>query len=89
VCVRYPLLASTMIDDSIDAQILSQEHSVIESLARETHTAVATVQEVFLTEYKKLALNARVKSYLPLLTSNSVRVILAAQNAANERDQQH
>jgi len=78
-----------MTDDSIDAQILSQEHSTIESLARETHTAVAKVQEVFLIEYKKLALNAHVKSYLPLLTSSSVRVILAAQNAANDRNQQH
>jgi hypothetical protein len=77
-----------MIDDSIDAQILSQEHSTIESLARETHTAVATVQEVFLIEYKKLALHAHVKSYLPLLTSNSVRAILGAQNAAIDRSRQ-
>ena len=70
-----------MINDSIDAQILSQEMKAIELLARETHTAIATVQEVFLIEFKKLALHARVKSYLPLLASNSVRGILGARNA--------
>lgn len=67
----------------MDAQILSQEKRAIELLASETHTAIAKVQEVFLIEYKKLAVNARVKSYLPLLTRKSVRLILDAQNARN------
>lgn len=70
-----------MINDSLDTQILSQEQWAIELLARETHTAIGTVQEVFLVEYKKLAAHARVTSFLPLLTSNSVRLILDAQNA--------
>jgi len=75
-----------MINDSMDNQLLSQEQWAIELLARETHTAIATVQEVFLIEYRKLAANARVKSFLPLLTSNSVRVILDEQNARNDSD---
>lgn len=70
-----------MIIDSQDAQILSQEQWSIELLSRETHTAIAKVQEVFLAEYKKLATNAHIKSYLPLLACNSVRVILDALNA--------
>jgi hypothetical protein len=77
-----------MLNDSIDAEILAQEQNAIESLARDTHTAIATVQEVFLIEYKKLALHAEVKSYLPLLASNSVRGILGARSdssAANHR----
>ena len=74
-----------MINDSIDSEILSQEQWAIELLSRETHTAIAKVQDVFLTEYKKLAVNAHIKSYLPLLTSNSVRVILDAQNAEYAR----
>jgi hypothetical protein len=75
-----------MINDSIDTQLLSQEQWAIEALARDTHTAVAKVQEIFLIEYRKLAVNAHVRSYLPLLTSNSVRVILGAQNAQNHSD---
>ena len=68
-------------NDSIEDQILSQERRAIESLACETHTAIAKVQETFLIEYEKLAVNARVKSYLPLLTRKNVRAILDARNA--------
>ena len=68
-----------MIDESMDTQILSQEQGTIEALAHDTRTAVAKVQEIFLTEYRKLAANARIRSYLPLLTSNIVRVILGAK----------
>jgi hypothetical protein len=75
-----------MINDSMDAQLLSQEQRAIEALARNTHTAVAKVQEIFLIEYRKLAVHAHVRSYLPLLTSNSVRVILGTQNAQNHSD---
>jgi len=74
-----------MINDSMDTQILSQEQWTIELLARETHTAIGTVQEVFLVEYRKLAAHAHIKSFLPLLASNSVRVILDAQKT--EKDQ--
>jgi hypothetical protein len=70
-----------MTNDSTDTQILSQEQRAIEALARDTRTAVVKVQEIFLTEYRKLAANARIRSYLPLLTSNSVRTILDAKNA--------
>jgi hypothetical protein len=70
-----------MINDSQDAQILLQEQWSIELLSRETDVAIAKVQEVFLAEYKKLAMNAHIKSYLPLLACNSVRVILDARNA--------
>jgi hypothetical protein len=70
-----------MINNPVDAQILSQEKWAIELLARETHTAIAQVQETFLIEYKKLAMNAKVKSYLSLLVRKSVKVILGGQNA--------
>jgi hypothetical protein len=39
------------------------------------------VQKTFLIEYKKLAMNAKVKSYLSLLVRKSVKVILGGQNA--------
>jgi hypothetical protein len=75
-----------MINDSIDTQLLSQEQGAIEALARDTHTEVAKVQEIFLIEYRRLAVHAHVRSYLPLLTSNRVRVILGAQNSQSHSD---
>jgi len=78
-----------MIDDSLDAQILSQEQWSIERLSRETDTAIERVQEVFLAEYRRLAMHAHIRSYLPLLTCNSVRVILDAQNTECDRVSKH
>jgi hypothetical protein len=74
-----------MANDSVDARILSQERRSIELLARSTDTAIGTVQEVFLSEYRRLAATARIKSYLPLLTSNGVRGILDSANAVKAR----
>lgn len=74
-----------MTNDSMDAQILAQEQWAIELLARETHTAIAKVQELFLSEYAKIEPDAHITSFLPLLTSNRVRAILGAANLANDR----
>ena len=49
-------------NDSMDAQILSQEQWAIELLARETHTEISAVQEVFLVEYKKDLRSMRISS---------------------------
>ena len=73
-----------MIDDSTDAQILAHEEHAIEVLARETHTSIAKVQGIFLAEHAKLALGARIQSFLPVLTGNRVRVILDEQNAVKD-----
>jgi len=77
---------SIMIDDSMDSQILTHEERAIELLARETHTSIATVQEIFLVEHAKLAEGARIQSYLPVLTGNRVRVILDERNAAKDNE---
>ncbi len=63
------------------SQLLSREQWTLELLARETHTPIARVQAAFLSEYNRLSANARVKSFLPLLALNSVRVLLDAENA--------
>jgi hypothetical protein len=75
--------------DLSDAQVLAREMHCISSLARKTHTAIATVQEVYLSEYKRLGEISRIKSYLPLLTSNSVRAILELANAGKPRVADH
>jgi len=74
-----------MSKDSNDVQILSQEQRCIELLARETNTATATVQDVFLSEYKRIAATAHIRLYLPLLTGNSVRGILQLANSSKLR----
>jgi len=70
-----------MPDLNADSALLSQEQWAIELLARETHTEIPQVQEIFLREYKKLAVHARITAYLPLLTCNCVRGILDATKA--------
>ena len=77
---------SIMIDDSMDSQILTHEQHAIELLARETHTSLAKVQEIFLVEHAKLAVGARIQSYVPVLTGNRVRVILDERNAAKDNE---
>jgi hypothetical protein len=69
-----------MTNDAADSQLLAQEEWSIELLARETHTEIDKVQQIFLTEYRKLAVNAHITAFLPLLTCNCVRGILDAQN---------
>jgi hypothetical protein len=70
-----------MSQNSTAADLLEREQWSIELLARETDTAIARVQEMFLAEYAKLALNAHVKSFLSLLTANQVRCLLDAEKA--------
>ena len=70
-------------NDASDSEILLQEQRAIEILALETRTAIASVQELFLVEYKKLAAHAHITLYLPLLTSNNVREILEAAKVLN------
>ena len=67
----------------IDA-ILAQEQWAIELLARETHSTIAKVQEIFLSEYVKIAPHARITSFLPLLACNRVRAILGGGDNAND-----
>jgi len=70
-------------NDASDSEILLQEQRAIEILALETRTAIASVQELFLVEYKKLAAHAHITLYLPLLTGNSVRAILESGAAVD------
>lgn len=73
-----------MANEGTDSDILAQERWAIEVLARETKTAIAAVQVVFLAEYRKLEANAHIRSYLPVLTCNSTRGILESVNMAKD-----
>ena len=69
-----------MLELAMATRILAQEQWAIEALARETHNTIARVQEVFLREYERIAPDAHITAFLPVLTSNRVRAILGAKS---------
>lgn len=68
--------------DTPDSQILARNQRAIERLAHEAQAAAAQVQQIFLAEYARLAADAHIKSFLPLLVGNRVRVLLQGRRAA-------
>jgi len=68
-----------------DVPILAQERRAIALLARSTHTTIARVQQIFLSEYSKLAAGAHIKAFLPLLVGNRVSAILRGRRPVPER----
>jgi hypothetical protein len=62
------------------------QSATIEALARETDMPVAIVKEIYVTQHRQLEQEARVKTYLPVLTSSRVKHILN-ERKLNERKQ--
>ena len=54
----------------------------IESLARETDTPVALVQQIYTSERAKLERTARIKTYVPVLIRRQVKAILREHRAS-------
>lgn len=55
----------------------------IESLARETDTPVATVQEIYKAEHAKLDREARIKIFVPVLIHRRVKELLQSRRSPN------
>ena len=56
---------------------LEPEHlSVIQALADETHRPVDDINRIYAETFERLNSNARIKDYLILLTSKTVRDVL-------------
>jgi hypothetical protein len=55
----------------------------IETLARETDTPVATVQEIYKAEHAKLDREARIKIYVPVLIHRRVKELLRSRRSPN------
>jgi hypothetical protein len=53
--------------------------SEIELLARETDTAVDTVQEIYRTEHEKLERSARIKTFISVLVHRRVKALLQVE----------
>jgi hypothetical protein len=65
---------------ALDSQISADGESDIETLARETDTPVATVQEIYKSEHAKLDRVARIKTFIPVLIHRRVKELLRSQH---------
>jgi hypothetical protein len=62
------------------------QNAAIEALARETDMPVAIVKEIYVTQHRQLEKDARVKTYLSVLTSSRVKHILNDRKFARRNE---
>lgn len=65
----------------MDSHNPTDAESDIETLARETDTPVATVQEIYRTEHAKLDRVARIKTFVPVLIHRRVKELLQSRRS--------
>ncbi len=65
----------------MDSHNPTDADSDIETLARETDTPVATVQEIYRTEHAKLDRVARIKTFVPVLIHRRVKELLQSRRS--------
>lgn len=70
-----------MIEESSRAKDIRATREIAEQLARETNTPVEQVEEIFANESAELERTARVKTYIRVLTTQRVRMLLHARVA--------
>ena len=71
---------------TINSEIPAQRKSDIESLARETQTPIAIVDEIYRIEHAKLDRVARIKTFVPVLIRRRVKELLRSQRSAPKID---
>jgi hypothetical protein len=71
-----------MNDPTIQAESDGRQ-SDIERLARETAVPIETVHEIYEIEHAKLATEARIKTYVGVLTRRRVKDLLQAKGRAS------
>ena len=71
---------------TINSEIPAQRKSDIESLARETETPIAIVDEIYRIEHAKLDRVARIKTFVPVLIRRRVKELLRSQRSAPKFD---
>jgi hypothetical protein len=72
-----------------DSRAPGNQNATIEALARETDMPIAIVKEIYITQHTQLEKNARVKTYLPVLTSTRVKHILNERKALDRETLQN
>ncbi len=73
-----------MNDQGMNVREADGPQGALEVLARETHTPVDVVHEIYDLEYAKLEQTARIKTFVSVLAHRHVKSILQAQRAAAE-----
>jgi hypothetical protein len=68
----------------MDSHNPTDAESDIETLARETDTPVATVQEIYRTEHAKLDRVARIKTFVPVLIHRRVKELLQSRRSPDQ-----
>ena len=71
---------------TINSEIPAQRKSDIESLARETQTPIAIVDEIYRIEHAKLDRMARIKTFVPVLIRRRVKELLRSRRSAPKLD---
>ena len=79
----YPGVGQTMGEHPMDSHNPTDPESDIETLARETHTPVATVQEIYQSEHAKLDRVARIKTFIPVLIHRRVKELLRSRHSSD------
>jgi hypothetical protein len=77
-----------MRSDKVASHAPGNQSATIEALARETDMPIAIVREIYVTEHSQLEKDARVKTYLPILTSSRVKHILNMRKAEGRKTPQ-
>ena len=75
-----------MVVKASDSRSTGRQNATIEALAKETDMPVAIVKEIYVTQHTQLEKDARVKTYLPVLTSSRVRHILHERKLQQAQD---
>lgn len=57
------------------------DHSITETLARQTNTPVETVAEIYAKESAELEQTARIKNFIRVIATRRTRVVLVARTA--------
>src|SRR5262245_52483993 len=61
----------------------ARHQQVIESLAKENHASVDHVRELFEVEHRRLESEARVKTFVSVITTRLVRNVLIAERGSS------
>ena len=67
---------------ALERKVSLDNEDQLESLARETHTPVELVTEIYASERTKLERTARIKIYVPILIHRRVRTLLRERRAS-------
>ncbi len=69
-----------MSDNSKELQELSKQQRIIDVLARETETPAEVIKDIYVIEHSKLERVARIKTFVPVLASRKVKLLLSTTN---------